>query len=244
MSGVTVNRATMDELTNWGWKDNHSSVVQMALSQRPQSSEIPTKTLMQIKSQIERSLLLKQALINVNKEMNRTIGSPKVLQLSVIKEASKNHVIACLPTGFGKSLIYQMLACMHSDKFVIVASPLNAIINEQCTKMPNVTVNAKNLDVNDKPPNIVIGHPEDLLSDKSKAYFKKYSHMISHIVIDEAHCLLQWGSEFRPKFAELSSLRALCPKANILALTATASPEDRKKIAEKLALNVRLKWLI
>ena len=240
MSAVTFKESTMDELVNWGWKDNYSSVVQMAFAQRPQSSEIPTETLLKIKSEIERSLILKQALIKVNQESEARIESLKVLQLSVIREACKSHVIACLPTGFGKSLIYQMLSCMYSNKFVIVASPLNAIITEQCTKMPNVTINVKDLNINDDPPNIVIGHPEDLLLDKSKDYFKKYKHMISNIIIDEAHCLLQWGAQFRPKFAELSSLRALCPKANVLALTATASPEDRKKIAEKLALNVRL----
>ena len=59
---------------------------------------------------------------------------------------------------------------------------------------------------------------------------------VKHIVIDEAHCVVQWGHGFREKFTELSKLKAMFPRANILAITATATITTQNKIIEVLEL--------
>lgn len=59
---------------------------------------------------------------------------------------------------------------------------------------------------------------------------------MSHIVVDEAHCVVQWGHDFRPDFRNISKLRAILPQAKILALTATATPKMRKEIQQQLCM--------
>ena len=84
----------------------------------------------------------------------------------------------------------------------------------------------------------IIGHPEELLEDDVlKAYRNDiWQKSVSHIIIDEAHCVVSWGAHFREKFADLCRLRSIFPLASFLCLTATATQEMRKSIVKALGL--------
>ncbi|CAC5384466.1 recQ [Mytilus coruscus] len=78
----------------------------------------------------------------------------------------------------------------------------------------------------------LIGHPEQMIN---KTLFKemrqeRYQSLLTHLVIDEAHCVEKWGTDFRKGFAKLRELRSILPKAKVLALTGTASTETQKSI--------------
>ena len=84
----------------------------------------------------------------------------------------------------------------------------------------------------------VIGHPEQFVTKTAFKIFKEdqWQCCVSHIIIDECHCVIEWGPGFREKYLELSKLKALFPKAHILALTATATVSLQKEISKVLEL--------
>ncbi|XP_052061720.1 uncharacterized protein LOC127701794 [Mytilus californianus] len=83
----------------------------------------------------------------------------------------------------------------------------------------------------------VFGHPEQILKKEICNVFKQKSwENVSHIVVDEAHCVVQWGHDFRPDFRHISKLRAILPQAKILALTATATPKMKREIQQQLCM--------
>jgi len=84
-----------------------------------------------------------------------------------------------------------------------------------------------------------LGHPEDFLEDSimKQMTAASWAENVSHIFIDEAHCVVTWSADFRPKYRELDRLRAIFPKAAIVAVTATATVKVQKKITRILRMN-------
>jgi ATP-dependent DNA helicase RecQ len=126
--------------------------------------------------------------------------------------------------------------------------PLNAIIDDQLRNIGDRGVKidpAKQARMEellaDNKCRYIFCHPETILDERMHNILLSISKRVSWIVIDEVHCIVKWGPNFRPAYEQLDRLRAIFPDANILALTATASSKTRDEISVKLALHVSIK---
>jgi len=166
--------------------------------------------------------------------------------------ANRNDIIACLPTGYGKSLLYEVLPYVEdvfrqSDTVVVVVMPLNAIIDDHMRNIGDRAVKIElgkqphAADLEDVKCRYILGHPEAILDEKMHRILLSIAKRVSWIVVDEAHCIVKWGPSFRPAYEQLDRLRALFPDAKIMALTATASLRTRAEISCSLALHVSFK---
>lgn len=158
----------------------------------------------------------------------------------------KKHTISMLPTGTGKSLCYQLPGYL-ADGPVLVVSPLLSLMQDQVDQMRAmgekrvIALNsflspqqkARALENLERFRFIFIS-PEMLGVDSVLNRIKKLS--VSLFVVDEAHCISQWGYDFRPDYLKLGEFREKLGRPLTLALTATASEEVRRDIAEKLHL--------
>lgn len=171
------------------------------------------------------------------------------LQEEIVHSVSKgNDTLALLPTGGGKSVCFQVPALMK-EGICIVVSPLVALMKDQVENLKVKGIEAiaiyagmgkREIDI--LLDNCIYGNikflylsPERLLSELVRI---RISYMnVNLIAIDEAHCISQWGYDFRPPYLKIKELRAIHPKVPVLALTATATPEVRVDIVEKLELN-------
>lgn len=183
-------------------------------------------------------------------------GFRSELQKNAILEAAKfkNDIFVSLPTGSGKSLIYQLPAMYTNHGLVIVVSPLVALISNQisnATKLgiPVATINSHmtktwNEKVKSEISNkncklrLLYLTPETLCSDGFRIYLSKLDKNkgLKMFAIDEAHCVSSWGHEFRPDYLKLSHLRSQFPHVPIIALTATATPKVLNDIIDVLKL--------
>src|SRR5215510_2411267 len=155
--------------------------------------------------------------------------------------------LVALPTGFGKSLIYQVPA-MILDRPTIVISPLIALMadQERALKRRGVPVIALHsrlraaerraaLDRLKKGGRLVVlTTPETLQSTTTAPLFERLRPAL--LCIDEAHCISEWGHDFRPSYLRLGEARKRLGNPPALALTATATPRVRQDIAERLGL--------
>ena len=153
-----------------------------------------------------------------------------------------------MPTGGGKSLCYQLPAAMLAGKTVVVVSPLIALMQDQMAQLTQMGIAAAVLNSSmsgDQQSHIVrraaAGEfrllylsPERLARGDSVEWLKRVP--ISLFAIDEAHCISEWGHEFRPEYRQLSSLRAHFPGCHIAAFTASATRQVRHDIIEQLKL--------
>ena len=175
-------------------------------------------------------------------------SSFKSLQEDIITAAEKNQdIIALLPTGGGKSLCFQIPA-LQKEGICIIISPLVALIEDQVNALQERGIKAMAItggisysELDTLLDNCIYGNykflylsPERLQQDLVKERIKLMP--VSLIAIDEAHCISQWGHDFRPAYLNVSSLRELHPEIPIIALTATATNNVVKDIAEQLKL--------
>ncbi len=171
-------------------------------------------------------------------------GSQKLIIDTVI---SGNDVLALLPTGGGKSVCYQVPA-LSMDGICVVISPLVALIQDQVAQLKSKNIKAIALtggipfgELNDLLDNCVYGNykflylsPERL---KQSIVQERLQQMhINLIAVDEAHCISQWGNDFRPAYLECAQIRELVPEVPMIALTATATP----KVVDDIIDNLRL----
>ncbi len=153
--------------------------------------------------------------------------------------------LGIMPTGGGKSLTFQVPA-LNKEGVCLVISPLIALMNDQVEKLRKIDIKAYAIhsgmgfqEINIILDKAVYGackilyvSPERLSTD---VFIAKVQQMnVSFVTIDEAHCISQWGYDFRPSYLLISDLRKLLPEVPVLALTATATPEVVKDIQDKL----------
>lgn len=169
-------------------------------------------------------------------------GSQEKIILAILQG---QDVLALLPTGGGKSVCFQIPALVM-DGICIVVSPLIALIQNQVDNLKEKGIKAIALtggipfdEVNNLLDNCMFGgykflylSPERLQQDIVKERIQKMN--VNLIAIDEAHCISQWGHDFRPAYLECSKLRALLPDAPLIALTATATKQVAADITNNL----------
>ncbi len=155
--------------------------------------------------------------------------------------------LAIMPTGGGKSLCYQIPA-LYLDGITLVISPLISLMQDQVMNLKQTGVKAVFLNsslnfeesqkAKDKIKNgkvkLVYVSPEGILSPHLMDFFKKID--ISLIAIDEAHCVSQWGHEFRKDYTRLGELKDAFPEVPVIALTATADAKTRSDISAQLKM--------
>ncbi len=155
------------------------------------------------------------------------------------------NTLAVMPTGAGKSLCYQMPASLLTGRTVVV-SPLIALMEDQCRRLEALGLKAAQLHSGldaatlasesaaalDGSARVVMITPERLADAAWLDALK--AHPTALLVVDEAHCLSEWGHDFRPAFLQLGEAVKALGKPTVLALTATASDEVIQEIAEQL----------
>lgn len=169
-------------------------------------------------------------------------------QLDIIRSVmSGNDTLALMPTGGGKSICYQIPAMLH-EGCCIVVSPLISLMKDQVAGLnangiPATAVNSGNAGNENRRAldEAVRGHmkllymsPERLLQEMERIDMNGF---VSLFAIDEAHCISQWGHDFRPEYSELSILKERFPDIPVIALTATADRITRDDIITQLRLN-------
>lgn len=169
------------------------------------------------------------------------------LQEDIIQSAlNGTDTLALLPTGGGKSLCYQVPA-LCKEGLTIVVSPLIALMKDQVYNLQRRGIPAAAIfsGMRRREIDIVFENacqgaykllyvsPERLKTDLAQARIRRMN--INLLAVDEAHCISQWGYDFRPPYLELAEIRALMPDVPVLALTATATPQVAQDIQDRLA---------
>ncbi len=172
------------------------------------------------------------------------------LQKDIITNVLKGHdTLAVMPTGGGKSLCYQLPALILKG-ITVVVSPLISLMQDQVTSLETTGIHSAFLnsslswedycatvdDIKSGNVKIIYVSPEGLATSKIRELLSSPELKISCITIDEAHCVSQWGHDFRPDYLEIRSIRHLFPKAVMLALTATATEHVRQDICQNLGM--------
>ncbi len=169
-------------------------------------------------------------------------------QLEIIDSVlSGCDTLAVMPTGGGKSLCYQIPALVFSGLTVVV-SPLIALMQDQVSQLDNVGIPSlflnSSLDWDEYTSNmaqirsgeikLLYCAPETLVTERMRNLLS--SVKVSCLTIDEAHCISEWGHDFRPEYRCIADVREIFPDAVCLALTATATETVRKDIRTSLKL--------
>ena len=173
-------------------------------------------------------------------------------QEEIINNLLKNNdSMVIMPTGGGKSMCYQLPALI-SDGCAIIVSPLIAlmknqvdvlrgyynsdsiahVLNSSLTKTQTAQVKE---DITNKKTKLLYVAPESLVKKENTEFFQATN--ISFFAIDEAHCISEWGHDFRPEYRKLRQIIDTIGRAPIIALTATATPKVRQDIMKNLKIN-------
>ena len=173
------------------------------------------------------------------------------MQEEIIDSAVAGHdTMVLLPTGGGKSLCYQLPTLMM-EGLCLVVSPLIALMKDQVVqlharhiKAACITSGMSHDDISTVLNNCLYGDvkflyvsPERLRSRRFIEHFRQMK--VCLIAVDEAHCVSQWGYDFRPPYLQIAEIRAYHPTAPLIALTATATPEVVEDISLHLAMHNR-----
>ncbi|MDP9146357.1 MAG: ATP-dependent DNA helicase, partial [Acidobacteriota bacterium] len=176
-------------------------------------------------------------------------SSFRPLQENVVKSLlARRDVCVVMPTGGGKSLCYQLPAAMMPERTAIVVSPLIALMQDQVAQLDQMGISAAVLNSSqDAAEQSRVLHlaatgqyrllylsPERLARKDVLKWLRDVP--VSFFVIDEAHCISEWGHEFRPEYRQLSSLRKHFPDLPIAAFTASATRQVRHDIIEQLQI--------
>jgi len=161
-----------------------------------------------------------------------------------------NHSMVIMPTGGGKSMCYQLPAIL-SEGVAIIISPLIALMKNQVdalrghsdnnsiahvlnSSLTKTQANQVREDIQNNKTKLVYVAPESLIKEDNINFFNK--NKISFFAIDEAHCISEWGHDFRPEYRKLRQIINNIAPAPIIALTATATPKVRIDIMKNLKI--------
>lgn len=168
------------------------------------------------------------------------------IQWEVIESiGSGKDTLALMPTGGGKSITFQVPALV-ADGTCLVVTPLIALMNDQVERLKSLNIRAAAIHsgLNYHEMKIVLENtmngaykivylsPERLMNEQFKQRLQHTN--VSFVAVDEAHCISQWGYDFRPSYLAISHVRELLPDVSVLALTATATPQVVEDIQLKL----------
>jgi ATP-dependent DNA helicase RecQ len=175
-------------------------------------------------------------------------GAFRPLQREIIEASlAGRDVLALLPTGGGKSLCFQLPA-LHRTGLTVVVSPLIALMKDQVDQLQAAGVAATYLNstlsadearsrlrgLHRGEWRLLYAAPERLMLDGWQENLRNWN--VAALAIDEAHCVSEWGHDFRPEYRQLAQLRTLLPGVPVLALTATATARVREDIVTHLRL--------
>ncbi len=168
------------------------------------------------------------------------------LQEEIVRNAYEGRdTLALMPTGGGKSITFQVPA-LAKEGICLVVTPLIALMKDQVEnlKKRNIKSMAVYSGMTSREMDIAFDNaaygdykflylsPERLGTELFRARVQKMN--VNLLAIDEAHCISQWGYDFRPSYLQIANIRELLPEVPVLALTATATPEVARDIMEKL----------
>ena len=169
------------------------------------------------------------------------------IQRDIIESIGAGHdTLGLMPTGGGKSITFQVPA-LAKEGVCIVITPLIALMKDQVHHLRQLDIQAAAIysgmqhdDVMRTLENCILGNTKILYVSPerlgSSLFQAKLRHMqVSFITVDEAHCISQWGYDFRPSYLEIANIRNIHPDVPVLALTATATPQVIDDICTKLS---------
>lgn len=198
-------------------------------------------------SKVERMISLKEELKKTFPYSDFRSSQKEVLQ----QVLSQQSVLSLMPTGTGKSLCYQFIA-KNRPHLVIVISPLIALMEDQVQKAKSLDIKATALhsllkkeerekrqrQLKDGKFNLLFVTPERFRKEEFWQCLE--TQKVSLFTVDEAHCISQWGHDFRPDYSKLGEIRKKLKNPPVLALTATATPEVQRDILKKLNMEEAL----
>ena len=204
-----------------------------------------------IKNKVTINKILKLVFYNDKTKISK-LKEEQLLSLDFILNRGKN-ILAVLKTGFGKSLIYQFASILQPVIFLNIF-PINSLIKDQSISISdemNLTYSIDNEElktINNSSlhrkllatKRMFLVTPERLENKEMQNYFWSLNEMIGFMIFDEAHCISEWGHDFRPSYLMARHLMESLTKNNdlkVIALTATAAPHIQKDIAKLLQID-------
>ena len=197
---------------------------------------------------------MKSSEIDLHKELKKYFGFNqfKGLQEGVVKSIiTGNNTFVIMPTGGGKSLCYQLPALVLEGTAIVV-SPLIALMKNQVDSMRSISseygiahvlnsslnkteINQVKSDIRSGITKLLYVAPESLAKEDYIKFFNEVP--VSFVAIDEAHCISEWGHDFRPEYRNLKNIIKLLGDIPIIGLTATATPKVQEDILKNLEMS-------
>jgi ATP-dependent DNA helicase RecQ len=171
------------------------------------------------------------------------------MQLETIESVCEGRdTLSLMPTGAGKSLLYQLPTMAREDGFCVVVTPLIALMKDQVDRLRSRGISAVAVhsglgaeQIDTALDRCVYGDvrflylaPERITSEMFRLRLPRMNPTL--VAVDEAHCISQWGYDFRPSYLRIAEIRALIPRTPVLALTASATDTVAEDIMDKLRM--------